>query len=384
MSTKKNAICFASILFALSSCSQDVENNSVESLNDVTFSIETESKMSGRLSSIDYTRYGRKLWSREAKHEVMLMSVFAFKEDSSGDYYFYPHESGQMWGDIYIPWTDMVSKKEYTIKPRLSAGKYKFIALGRDNGAPYYSEPYFDGVKFEDVTFSLASPMSEKFITKEAFVGSVVDPVVIEDNKGVKIDVSLNRMVAGVLGYFTNIPAEFNGKKATNIRIVAFEHMTTIVDPLNKEGLGTSWTKPGDEIIVDLSIPSSAEIDKNTGLYVFQQIEEGVEILPNSLLGGSFTLPKRNTTTTPTFKVELVSQDGQILKSWNARISGNSSLNYDIIANNFYSFGLKNMDNTTSPGNPGEEDKPLDLSRDQDLVISIDPVWGDNNDMEIE
>lgn len=371
-------------IFLFPSCSNDVDTTSGIDMGGITFSIDAQAKLQTRSSTPGYTEDGRLLWSSEAKHEVINMNVFAFKKNDQGEFIFHPHTTG-MWGDILVPWEFGVSKKEYTIKPRLSAGEYKFIALGRDNGARWYGEHFFDNKKIQDVDFYLGKPYADApkvYITKEAFVGSS-EVLRIVDNEQVKVNITLNRMVAGVLGYFTNIPAQFNGKKASEIQIVAFEKINTSINPLTLEGSIPS-TYANDEVIMQLSIPKEATINEN-GIYEFQQVEQGVAILPNSLLGGAFMLPKRNASQSSTFKVNLLAEDGTVLKTWNAKIKtqGSSSLVYDINANNFYSFGRKISDSTTNPGTP-DIDKPIDLSKDQDLIITVNPNWDTVHDMELE
>ena len=112
----------------------------------------------------------------------------------------------------------------------------------------------------------------------------------------------------------------------------------------------------------------------------------------NSLLGGVFTLPKAAPASGAyTLCVELQDASGAMLKNWNVKIDAKQTVDsdeskklYSLLANNLYSIGKKVQSGTTTPEQPNEPDKPADLSKDQEIVITVNPAWDAMHDMELE
>lgn len=147
------------------------------------------------------------------------------------------------------------------------------------------------------------------------------------------------------------------------------------------------------ETLMSLEIPANATVTE--GKYVFNQtLPNGVVAVANSLLGGAFTLPKAAPVSgANTLCVELQDAAGVMLKAWNVKIdtkqavdSDDSRKLYSLLANNLYSIGKKVQDGTTDPGEGGggDEDKPADLSKDQEIVITVNPDWDAMHGMELE
>ena len=77
-----------------------------------------------------------------------------------------------------------------------------------------------------------------------------------------------------------------------------------------------------------------------------------------------------------TLTLGLYAADGTAIKTCTVKDTlGNSTFN--ILANNFYSLGTKvqagNVNGGTS--DPGDDDNPIDLLTDQNIIISISPAW---------
>ena len=99
----------------------------------------------------------------------------------------------------------------------------------------------------------------------------------------------------------------------------------------------------------------------------------GVVKVPNSQLGGLFLIPVSGVTLT----LGLYTADGTVIKEWVVKDSSGNLTTFDIQANHFYSLGMKAKANTTTgePGDPGDDDAPVDLLTDQNIVITISPAW---------
>ena len=51
---------------------------------------------------------------------------------------------------------------------------------------------------------------------------------------------------------------------------------------------------------------------------------------------------------------------------------------FNLMANHFYALGVKGATGSVdggTPGNPGDDDAPVDLLTDQNIVITISPAW---------
>lgn len=73
----------------------------------------------------------------------------------------------------------------------------------------------------------------------------------------------------------------------------------------------------------------------------------------------------------------LYMADGSVVKEWTVKDSSGNLATFDLQPNHFYSLGLKAKSNTTtgtSP-DPGDDDAPVDLLTDQNIVLTITPAW---------
>lgn len=97
--------------------------------------------------------------------------------------------------------------------------------------------------------------------------------------------------------------------------------------------------------------------------------------VPNSQLGGSFYIPVSGVSMT----LGLYDASGVAIKEWTVSDTNSSgATQFNLMANHFYSLGVKGATGSVdggTPGNPGDDDAPVDLLTDQNIVITISPAW---------
>lgn len=73
----------------------------------------------------------------------------------------------------------------------------------------------------------------------------------------------------------------------------------------------------------------------------------------------------------------LYDAGGTAIKEWIVKDSNGGASTFNILPNNFYSLGMKAKAGNVNGGttDPGDDDAPVDLLQDQNLVITISPAW---------
>ena len=335
---------------------------------------------------------GRDLYSEEALQKVTDMKVYAFK--LSGENYVYETVSVLNADGITsasqpyftVAWAEGTASKTYVVKPKFADGaKYKFLAVGLDAGKAAYADLVLtaNSTKIEEAALAIANNAA----AREAFAGISAETT-INTTTGTKVAIELKRVVAGVLGYFVNIPSKVD---AVDVKKVAVKLYTTQSASVNLSTKAGSGTVASSETLMTLEVPDGATVSED-GKYVFNQtLPNGVVTVANSLLGGVFTLPKAAPSEGAyTLCVELQDASGVMLKNWNVKIDTKQDVDsdtnkklYSLLANNLYSIGKKVESGTTTP-EPGDPDEPVDLSKDQEIVITVNPAWDAMHDMELE
>lgn len=336
-------------LLMFASCSKDdavpVDNNDGK----ITFEISTVNQLSDGTTRTP-------VYSQDATQQVTQVNVYAFMNDGTGNY---------LYKKTYnIPdWTSGLTFKRYAVADvdKVPAGDYKFLAVGLDAGNLYTITPTTPTTKFDDMLASVTASGNES----EAFAGS--SQVQVLPN-GSRISIEMKRKVAGVLGYFKNVPQTINGTTVKYLRLTASNsnqqvNLTT--------GTGIS-TVPAVYRIIDMDI--SGQTISN-GVYTGNDLSsQGVTKLANSQLSGTFMIPVSGITLT----LGLYDAGNNALKEWSVSDSSGGSTNFNIIANNFYSLGLKTKVDSTNGGgtpDPSDDDQAIDLLTDQSIVLTITPTW---------
>lgn len=275
----------------------------------------------------------------------------------------------------------------------------------------------------------------------EIFSGtSETTPVQLDG--GFEAKVLLKRQVAGVLGYFNNIPAVVDNAESVAmpikfVRLVASQRNTQLdltVQLAQQEDDATETDAAmADKIVNGFSTTAATKDAK----YLTTQVEDdaytvytidlskwftgwGDEsgwsddskttdgllnpekwvnafnvanqnpcVAQGAVLAGEFVIPFEKVTTANTFELQLLTKDLIVAKAWNVNLDadsqgdGDGKLVYNIYRNHLYQIGQRG--NGDDPEKPGDkDDKPQPLNKDQDLVIKINDNWEFIHNMEIE
>ncbi len=343
----------SAFLFSCSNNDDPLPNEGNEKGNVVTFEVSAVNGLDNGLNS----RAG--LYSQEAVQHITNVQVHAFLKNESGDYVFAKSYT--------IPdWTDGTTIKRYSLDAnKLDKGTYKFLAVGVDADSKFIVDDPATIHTYPDMTAHVNANGDES----ELFAGSA-DAVIAE---GTRVSVQMTRKVAGVLGYFKNVPQTItNGATTSTVRYIRLKSTDSNKRVNLTTGVGVSTgTTPLTVLEIDLN---GQTVDN--GVYTGNDLSaQGVVKVNNSELAGAFMMPTGNVSLT----LGLYDADGNELKTW--VVKDGTSNAFPILANHFYSLGIKKATGSTdgstptTPGNPGDEDAPIDLLTDQSIVITVSPAW---------
>lgn len=381
MKTKVILMAAVAAMASFTSCSKDETSIQDAKGTELVFSLAPK-------AGLTRADAGRDVYSSEALQYVTDMKVYAFKKNNDGNFVYTTVttvETGNVSQPGYdVPWEKDDLKHEYKVTPKLAENDvYKFLAVGLDEGQDNFDKLILTDKKIEDVV--LAIKTSTK--CREAFAGVSEEIKIPSSATQLKVNITLNRVVAGILGYFKNIPAKVADVDVKSVAVVMYTKPNTTVNLTTKVG-SIPFSEDKEKTLISLAIPSNATV--KDGIYVFTQtLPQGVVAVANSLLGGAFAMPMiAPTNGTYTLQVQLRDISGNALKTWNVKIdakqAGDKDENlrlYSLKANHFYSIGKKVSDGSTTDPEP---DEPTDLSKDQDIVITVNPAWETVHQMGIE
>lgn len=342
--------------------------------------------------------------------------------------------------EVITNWnTDPVSKsytenghgRECTLKlekdQRLNAGEYTITAVG------------YTAADFKDNTNTIESATMGKVVpgnftaevpddkaAQEAFAGeSSIN--LLENHAAINTSVTLHRQVAGYYGYFTSIPVEVNGKKVTDVRLVARSKNMK----LTYGNFNSNFTTTNDKIMYvvngsepattkDAKFNGSAENDAYT-VYnikvtdwftnsdtnkdgILDEKDDWINPLKSkgylttqkgTIFAGGFAVPFA-ATDAATLELQLLDASGEILKSWTvamataqptgqdvekAKLPAETVQNFSFFRNHMYTLGKK-VDNTDKPGTT-TPDEPEPLDKSQSMILRVNDNWEVINRMTI-
>lgn len=339
---------FAASMFMFAcSESDDAVPQAPESNAAITFDLSAVSKAEGNTRTPVY--------SQEASQHVTRVTIYAFKNDGSGNY---------MYQQQYTPagWTDGMTFMRYEVPTanQVAPGDYMFLAVGRDAVDMYtIASPTVGVTTFPMMTATVAASGNES----EIFAGSASATVTQEG--GTRVSIPMTRQVAGVLGYFKNIPQAINGVTVQFLRL-SVSNSNQTVNLATGAGVNSAVAAYN---IIDMDLSAQPVVD---GIYTGNDLSgQGVATLPMSQLGGAFLIPVSGVT----MILGLYDALGNPIKTWT--VMDGAAANTSILANHFYSLGTKKMAGNTTGGTglPGDVDAPIDLLYDQNIVITINPAW---------
>ena len=337
------------------------------------------------VNSGEQTRGGRPLYSSEALQQVNAMKVYVFKE--SGDDYVYSKEITDD-GNFGFNNSTAVGEEShsYTLTDKLTDGKYKFLAVGYEEG---YGTT-FKALSMTENTTKLSDlllELNDSQNADEVFSG-VSDAVTVSaTSTSFNVGVELNRVVAGILGYFKNVPFEIEHEG----NMVQVKHvLVNVIKKGTSANLADRTAKGVDDqkyTIIDIDMSGYSK-DGDNNWYKVPAKSDEVATVENSVLQGAYSLPIAAVTSSNTLEVVLTGEStSTVLKTFT--VKEGEDTDFAINANHFYSLGQKKTDDDTNggtpdPGTDDDDDDPIDLSKDQIITITVNANWSAIHDLTIE
>lgn len=336
------------------------------------------------------------------------------------------------WDTKSKPYTDNGHGRECTLKlegaDRLNAGEYTITAVGY-TADDFKTNTIVDAKKGEVAAGNFSAEVADGKAAQEAFAGeSSIN--LLENHAAINTSVTLHRQVAGYYGYFTSIPVEVNGKKVTNVRLVARSKNTK----LTYGNFNSSFTTTNKDImyvvngsepatIKDAKFKGSADNDAYT-LYnikvadwftqgdtnkdgILDEKDNGwtnalaakdyLTYQEGTIFAGGFAVPFA-ATADATLELQLLDVSGEILKSWTVAMATAQSAgqgvdgvaltvpettqNFSFFRNHMYTLGKK-VDNTKDKPGTTTPDQPEPLDKSQSMILRVNDNWEVINRMTI-
>lgn len=375
-------------LLTFSACSNDDAFNEDETNVTAGETRNVELTFNFSVNSGEQTRGGRPLYSSEALQQVNEMNVYVFKK--SGDDYVYSEE---ITDDGNFGFSNSIAvgteSHSYTLTDKLADGTYKFLAVGYEEG---YSTTFKtltmapNTTKLSDLLLELNNGQN----ADEVFSGVSEEVTVSATSTSFNVGVELHRVVAGILGYFKNVPYEIeNGGKMVQVKHV----LVNVIKKGTSAKLADRTANGVDEskyTIIDIDMSSYSDSkDGDNNWYAVPAKSGAVATVANSVLQGAYSLPIAAVTGNNTLEVVLTGDDkGTVLKTF--KVKDKDSYDFAINANHFYSLGQKMTNDDTNGGDPDpdpdpdDNDDPIDLSKDQIITITVNAAWTDIHNLTIE
>ena len=346
------------------------------------------------LSAGGLKRAGRPLYSSQALQQVNSMTVYVFKENAGS--YVYDNKVYTI-ADFDNATAIGDEAHSMEIETALTDGSYKFLAVGLEDDETYAALSFTTATTLEQAAIQLTSGKASEF-----FTGFTNVYTVDANTQSLGVNITLTRAVAGVLGYFKNVPykvlaADGTMKRVAKVSIQLNQNATdaALVDPATEKtfGDGSSYTE-----LMSIPFDGTAQYDEAKNIYTCAAVTTGSAGNPakleNSFLVGGYSLPCAAITGGKTMKVVLYSEDNEALKTYPVQMD-DSSTDFGLDRNGFYGIGHKEADNNTDgdlddgddddPDDPntGDPDDPVDLSKDQIITITVNANWSAIHDLEL-
>lgn len=390
---KKNYLAMAAMaigLLTFSACSSDDDFGGEQTTTAKGEMQDVELTFNIGVNSGKETRAGRPLWSSEALQQVKYMQLYIFKDDNGTYKYEKEITGGNNFGfynDNKVAQGD--ETHSYTLTTKLEAGaKYKILAVGYEDG---YTAT-FKALSLTAGTTTLAEAKIELTddvdAADEMFSGVTADIDLSTGTTSFNVNVELKRVVAGVLGYFKNVPYQLENNGA----LVQVKHILVKVAKKGTSALLENRTasEASDGYTTIIDIPLTGSQDGTNNWYANTTAPaDGVQIEANSFLKGAYSLPITAHASNATLKVVLTGeQTSTILKEYPVVMDGTND-KFTLDANSIYMIGHKSKADGTdgdddTPGGDDDDDKdddPVDLSKEQILSIKVLAGWDKKYDL---
>ena len=445
---KKNYLLGMALMASLSfnSCDKEVvyvqDGTGVESVADGAQIITLQVENGGDGLA---TRAGRPLYSAEAKQTIQNVKLWIC--DNTGKVV-YVKEISDWNTDGSTVYTTGGHGRQTTIElkdaDKLAAGTYKIYAVGYSSNSDYTLDAVTSVAKEGTFKENMVLPIKDgatNEIGEEIFAGQM--GLTVEQGKGFKEPVVLNRQVAGAFAYVKDIPY-MEGAKYLKL-VASAQNQSLVLGNFNSFDLtgngsgngenvkyvvnGTSGKADGSYTYVistiDLNKWFTAIKDDNEDNLIdagenwknpYSSDGEGHPTFQKgSAFGGEFVIPFAHVDEKQTLTLQLTNEDGTILRSWkvgstdeqlkqtitcwnsestnwSTSLSGESSSTYSLVRNHLYGIGTR-MNDEADPEQPGvdpdpdpedPDDKPESLNNKQELVLKVNDNWEVIHGMEVD
>lgn len=393
------------------------------------------------------TRAGRPLYSAEAKQTIQNVKLWIC--DNTGKVV-YVKEISDWNTDGSTVYTTGGHGRQTTIElkdaDKLAAGTYKIYAVGYSSNSDYTLDAVTSVAKEGTFKENMVLPIKDgatNEIGEEIFAGQM--GLTVEQGKGFKEPVVLNRQVAGAFAYVKDIPY-MEGAKYLKL-VASAQNQSLVLGNFNSFDLtgngsgngenvkyvvnGTSGKADGSYTYVistiDLNKWFTAIKDDNEDNLIdagenwknpYSSDGEGHPTFQKgSAFGGEFVIPFAHVDEKQTLTLQLTNEDGTILRSWKVNLgstdeqlkqtitcwnsesanwstslSGESSSTYSLVRNHLYGIGTRMNDEADSeqpgvdpdPDPEDPDDKPESLNNKQELVLKVNDNWEVIHGMELD
>ena len=332
-----------------------------------------EPSLTFQVSALDMFNTRADIYSTDALQSIDGCKVYVFQSTDNGASYKYvkTFDFDPLWTKGWNSVTHRLSKDEM-----LPNGMYRFLAVGMDGLTDYTVTTLNVGDDYSTVAATLNAA-----IPQELFSG-ITDYTISSSIETVRV--LMHRRVAGVLGYFTNVPATIGGLEVKTLRLTV-AGSNTVVDIAsnpNAQLQPAAATRPGYNIFnVDLTTQSKAN-----GIYTGTPEVGGVSKVSNTTLVGAYVIPAGFSTGSATLTLSLLGgADGTVvLRSWPVLDESGANI-FDIRQNHIYALGRKLQAANTTNGNddPSDDDAPIDFAA-QTIVANINAGWDTRHQLTLD
>lgn len=446
---KKNYLLGMALIASLSfnSCTKEIvyvqDGTGVESVADGAQIITLQVENGGDGLA---TRAGRPLYSAEAKQTIENVKLWICDNDGK---VVYVKEISE-WNDnkVSTVYTTGGHGRQTTIEltdaDKLAAGTYKIYAVGYSNNSDYTLDAVTSVAKEGTFKENMVLPIKDGATNKigeEIFAGQM--GLTVEQGKGFKEPVVLNRQVAGAFAYVKDIPF-MEGARYLKLMASA-QNESLVLGNFNSFDLtgngsgngenvkyvvnGTSGKSDGNNAYEICSIDlnqwfteikdddSNNLIDAGDNWKNPYSSEGHPTFQKGSVFGGEFVIPFAHVDGQQTLTLQLTNEGGTVLRSWKVNLgssdeqlgqtitcwnsestnwstslSGESSSTYSLVRNHLYGIGTRMNDDPgegTDPDpdpnpDPDDPDKPESLNNKQELVLRVNDNWEVIHGMELD
>lgn len=454
---KKNYLLGMALIASLSfySCDKEVvyvqDGNGVESVADGAQIITLQVENGGDGLA---TRAGRPLFSAEAKQTIENVKLWIC--DNTGKKVVYVKEISNWNTDGSTVYTTGGHGRQTTIElkdaDKLAAGTYQIYAVGYSATSDYDLTKVTEVKKTEEgegkYTFSenMVLPIkgdATNKIGEEIFAGQM--ELTVEQGKGFKKPIVLNRQVAGAFAYVKDIPY-MEGAKYLKL-VASAQNQSLVLGNFNSFDLTGNGSGNGKNVkyVVngtngksgsDTRVISTIDLNK---WFTAIKDEDGDNLIDagknwknphrpsgspaagtyptfqkGSAFGGEFVIPFAHVDGKQTLTLQLTNAGGKVLRSWkvnlgstdvqlnqtitywnsnwDSTITDTSANTYSLVRNHLYGIGTRMNDDPgkgTDPDpdpdpEPTDPDQPESLNNKQELVLKVNDNWEVIHGMELD